>query len=312
MTPSPAIHRTMTAAEWTMLLVLSVLWGGSFFFVGIAVHALPPLTIVLLRVTVAAIALLAMARIAGVPLPRGTQVWVALAVVSLLNNVAPFTLIVFAQTRIPSGLASILNATTPLFTVLVAHVWTSDEKLTAGRVAGVLLGFLGVAVLLGGTLREAASGQILAELACLVAALSYAFAGVYGRRFRAMGVPPLATAAGTLTMSTVYMLPLALLVDRPWSLPVPPAGALASVVALGLLSTAVAYVLYYRILATAGATNLLLVTLLIPVSAILLGAVFLDETLSARQLAGMALIALGLAAIDGRPLTAARRAVGAA
>lgn len=311
MTSSPAINRTMTAAEWSMLVVLSVLWGGSFFFVGVAVHALPPFTIVLLRVAVAALALLTIARIAGVPLPRETRIWVALAVVSLLNNVVPFTLIVWAQARIPSGLASILNATTPLFTVLVAHVWTTDEKLTAGRFAGVLLGFLGVAVLLGGTLREAASSQILAELACLAAALSYAFAGVYGRRFRTMGVAPLATAAGTLVMSTLTMLPLALAVDRPWSLPVPSAAALAAVLALGVLSTAVAYILYFRILATAGATNLLLVTLLIPVSAILLGGLFLGEMLTLRQTGGMAMIALGLAAIDGRPLAAARRASGA-
>jgi drug/metabolite transporter (DMT)-like permease len=311
MTPSPAIHRTMTAAEWAMLVVLSVLWGGSFFFVGVAVHALPPFTIVLLRVAVAALALAAVARIAGIPLPRETRVWGALAVVSLLNNVLPFTLIVWAQTLIPSGLASILNATTPLFTVLVAHACTTDEKLTRGRLSGVLLGFLGVAVLLGGTLRPAASGEVLAELACLAAALSYAFAGVYGRRFRAMGVPPLATAAGTVTVASLVMLPLALAVDRPWSLPAPPAGALAAVLALGILSTAVAYILYYRILATAGATNLLLVTLLIPVSAILLGVLVLGEAVAPRQAAGMAMIALGLAAIDGRPLAAARRALGA-
>ena len=298
----------MTAAEWAMLLALSVLWGGSFFFVGIAVKELPPFTIVVLRVGLAAAMLGIMLRILGVGLPRERRAWAAFFGMGLLNNAIPFCLIVWGQTHIASGLAAILNATTPLFTVIVAHVLTDDERMTGNRFAGVLIGLVGVVVTIGPGALGRLGADVLAQLAVLGAALSYAFAGIYGRRFRRLGIAPMAAATGQVTASTIMLLPLALLVDRPWTLPMPSAETWAAIFGTAALSTALGYILYFRILATAGATNLLLVTFLIPVSAILLGALVLGERLSAQHFLGMVLIDAGLAAIDGRLLALIRRA----
>jgi len=297
----------MSGGDWAALVVLSVLWGGSFFFNRVALDALPPLTVGWLRVGLAALALLALlaaTRTKPATSAAGIRAYVGMG---LLNNVIPFSLILWAQTRLPSGVASILNATTPLFTVLVAHWLTHDEKLTSARAAGAILGFLGVAAMMGGGGAAALQADGPAMLACLAAALSYAFSGVYGRRFRAMGVAPLSTAAGQLSASTIMFAPIALLADRPWTLAMPGVGPWAAVAGLALISTALAYVIFFRILARAGATNLLLVTFLIPPSAILLGVLFLGETLAPRHLVGMALIGLGLAAIDGRPWRSARK-----
>lgn len=291
---------TMGGREWAMLLALAVLWGGSFFFNGVAVRELPPLTLVWLRVAVAAAALLLVLRALGIAMPTDRRVWAAFLGMGLLNNVVPFSLIVWGQHHIASGLASILNATTPLFTVLVAHLLTRDEKLTAAKAAGVAVGFAGAVVMIGPAALGGLGTDVLAQLACLVAALVYAFAGIFGRRFKRMGVAPLATAAGQVSASTLLLLPVALLVERPWELAMPSGPTWLAVLGVGLLSTAVAYWLYFAILAAAGATNLLLVTFLIPVSAILLGALVLGEVLLPRHFAGMALIGVGLAFIDGR------------
>lgn len=305
---SSPIKIDMGAREWAMLIALSGLWGGSFLFVGVAVRDLPPLTIVVLRVGLGALALLGVLRVLDIALPREARVWSAFACMGLVNNALPFTLIAWGQGHVASGVASIFNATTPLFGVIVAHFWTSDEQMTPGRLVGVVVGFAGVVVMMGGGGTPSAPGALnLAQAAFLAAALLYAIAGVYGRRFKAMDVEPLATAAGMLIASTVILLPVMLIVDRPWTLPWPGLATIASIFGLALLATALAFILYFRLLAAAGATNLLLVTFLIPVTAIVLGAVLLDETLEAKHFAGMALIGLGLAAIDGRPLAAVRR-----
>lgn len=301
-TPSP---QRMGATEWLLLLTLSVLWGGSFFFNRVAVADLPPLTVVLGRVGLAALALDLLVLLAGHRLPRPGAAWLPFLAMGALNNAIPFALIVWGQTRIGSGLASILNATTPLFTIVVAHALTRDDRLSPNRLAGVLFGLGGVAVLIGPAALGGLDGSVPAQLAVLGAALSYAFAGVFGRRFR--GLPPLLPAAGQVTGSTLLILPAALLVDRPWTLPPPAPAAWGAVLGLAFLCTALAYVIYFRILAAAGATNLSLVTFLIPISALLLGTTLLDERLAPRQLLGMALIFAGLAAIDGRPLARLRR-----
>ena len=290
----------MGGREWAMLLALAVLWGGSFFFNGVAVRELPSFTLVWLRVAVAAATLLGVLRLVGQRMPRGSRVWATFGAMGLLNNVVPFVLIVWGQHHIASGLASILNATTPLFTVLVAHLLTPDERLTPLKAAGVAVGFAGAVLMVGPDALGGLGTGVAAQLACLAGALIYAFAAIFGRRFKRMGVPPMATAAGQVCASTVLLLPLMLLVDRPWTLAMPHAATGAAVLGVGLLSTALAYVLYFRILAAAGATNLVLVTFLIPVSAILLGALVLGETLLPRHFVGMALIGAGLACIDGR------------
>ena len=298
---------SMTVTEWGLLLLLSVIWGGSFFFTGVAVRELPPLTIVAARVGLAALALHSVVRLSGKHMPTSPKIWLGFLGMGLLNNILPFSLIVWAQTHIESGLASILNATTPLFGVVVAHLLTRDEKMTGNRLSGVLVGFAGVAVMIGPSSLSQLGQDLLAQIAILCAALSYAFAGVYGRRFRLWGLSPMVTACGQLTASSVVMLIFAMAFDHPWTLPAPSAATIAAVIAIALISTALAYVIFFRILASAGATNIMLVTFLIPVSAIILGAVFLGERLAPQDFAGMAIILLGLALIDGRLWPRVRR-----
>ena len=293
----------MTARVWIWLLSLSVLWGGSFFFAKVALDELAPLSVVFGRVALAAAALnLALAFSAGSLFQRKVP-WRSFFAMGMLNNIVPFALIFWGQTQIASGLASIINATTPLFTLVVAHFLTKDERIDAVKLSALLIGIGGVAVLMGPDVLNSSHG-LWGQVACLGAALSYAFAGIYGRRFKMMGVAPLDAAAGQLTASTMLILPIMLIVDQPWAPPAfPSATVWAALSGLALLSTAIAYVLYFRILSAAGATNLLLVTFLIPVTAILLGAAVLGEHLLPRHFAGMALIGLSLAAIDGRLLS---------
>ncbi len=305
--PQSAINPSMGVIEWVMLLTLSVLWGGSFFFVGVAVTALPTLSIVVLRVGLAALTLWAIILVMRRPIPMTSEVWIAFFGMGLLNNVVPFGLIVWGQQTIASGLASILNATTPLFTVIVAGLLLSDERMNALKLIGVTIGFVGVIIMIGVDALSGLTGNVWAQIAILGGALSYAFAGVYGRRFKRLGVDPLLTAAGQVTASTIVLAPVAILIDRPWNLPMPTVSIWSAIVGLAVLSTALAYILYFQILRRAGATNLLLVTFLIPVSAILLGSLVLGERLGWVHAAGMALIGLGLAAIDGR-LFRSRRA----
>jgi drug/metabolite transporter (DMT)-like permease len=290
----------MVLRVWIWLLALSVLWGCSFFFAKVAIGELGPFTVVFARVTLAALALNIALAVTGTGLFRRGVSWPAFFAMGLLNNALPFSLIFWGQTEIASGLASILNATTPLFTLVVAHALTQDEKIDQVKIAALLAGLAGVTVLVGPDLLVGGSSW-WGQIACLGAALSYAFAGVYGRRFRAMGVAPIAAAAGQVTASTVLILPIMLLIERPWTLPAAPSTTVwLALAGLALLSTALGYVLYFRILSVTGATNLLLVTFLIPVTAILLGAMVLGERLEARHFAGMALIGVGLAVIDGR------------
>jgi drug/metabolite transporter (DMT)-like permease len=284
----------MQLIDWILLWTLSLLWGGSFIFNELALAGLPPLSIVWGRVALAAVLLAVAVRVSGQgPPPR--RVWFALAVMGVLNNLVPFTLFVLAQGQITGALASVLNATTPLFTVLVAHVATVDERLTPAKAAGVGLGFAGVLVMMAG---EDLGGALPAMAACLAAALSYGFAGVWGRRFRAAGVSPLQTSAGVVTCSAVLMTPVWLTVDRPWALAFPGWAPLLAVVALASLSTALAYLIFFRILARAGATAISLVTFLIPLSAAGLGWLVLGEQLELRHLAGLALILGGLGLIE--------------
>ena len=304
MTARAGEQRAMSALEWGLLILLSVFWGGSFFFTEVALVALPPFTIVLGRVGLAALVLLVLVHAAGYRMPLDMRAWGAFIVMGALNNLIPFSLIVWGQTEIASGLASILNATTPLFTVVLAHVLTRDERMNAYKLVGVVLGLFGVTVMIGGDVLEGLGIGVVAQFAVLGAAVSYAFAGIFGRRFR--DTPPLVTATGQVTASTVMLLPIALTVDRPWLLPAPGLEVWGAIAGLALISTAAGYIVYFRILATAGAMNLLLVTFLLPISTILLGVTILGEGLAPKHLAGMALIGLGLAAIDGRPLALLR------
>ena len=297
------IRAQMNGSDWLIMLVLAVIWGGAFFFIGVAVRHVPPLTYVWLRVTIAAVALWIFVKARGGTLDLPRQVWGSIVLLAVLNNALPFTLFGWGQTHIASGLASILNATTPIWGVLVAHFFTVDERMNPRKIAGVLLGFGGVATMIGPSLLSDIGSSALAQLACVGAALSYAFAGVWARRFKRLGISPLSITTGQLTAAAVVMLPVSMIAEHPWTRALPPVSAWAAITALAVLCTAFGYVLYFKLIDGAGATNAMLVTLLVPPVAILLGSLFLGETLAPQDFAGLALIGLGLAAIDGRLLT---------
>jgi drug/metabolite transporter (DMT)-like permease len=285
--------------DWLLLVLLSVLWGGSFFFVAIAVRDIPPFTLVLARVALAAALLLPIVHMLGLSLPRPLGAWRPFAALAVFNNVLPFSLIVYGQTYIASGLASVLNATTPLFGLVVARAF-AGEALTPAKLGGVLIGIAGVALLMGPEALDANAGSVIGMLCVLGGAFSYGLSTVWMRRLRE--VPPLTTATAQLVCSVLLLLPLAGLVDRFWDLPMPGATAIAAVVGLAAMSTALAYIVFFRISATAGPINVMLVTLLIPVSATALGTLVLGESLASHQIAGALVIASGLVVIDGRVL----------
>jgi drug/metabolite transporter (DMT)-like permease len=297
---SAVINARMGLVQWSMLVLLSMLWGGSYFFVEIALEEWSPLLIVAVRIVVAAIVIWGIVLAAGLPVPRFRAAWIAFFFMGLLNNVFPFLLIVWGQKEIESGLAAILTAAAPIFSVIVAGVWLKDEPITRTRLLGAVLGLIGVAVLIGPSALAGIDANLLAQLAVLGGALSYAFAGVYARRFTRMNIDPIVAAAGQLLMSSLIMVLLATAFDAPSQLVESSARVWIVVGLMAVFSTALAYILYFRLLASAGATNAILVTLLIPVTAILLGALILDERLLWMHFLGMTVIGLGLSVIDGR------------
>ncbi len=288
---------SMSPFEVGLLVLLSIVWGGSFVFAAVALEALPPLTVVLVRVGLGAITIMVISWMLGKRLPRDPGRWFQLFVMSILNNVIPFSLIVWGQTHITAGLASILNGTTPIFALLVAHVLTADERLSVNKTVGVVLGFLGVAVLVGPA-AVAGETSIIGQFAILGAACSYGFAATWGKRLS--GMDPMVVATGQLICSTVIMIPVAGLLERPWMLNMPGGEVIASLIGLAVFSTALAYIMFFRILKGAGAINVSLVTLLIPVSAIAMGIFWLGEPVVLRQIAGAVVIGLALLVVDGR------------
>lgn len=301
------INQQMSMTDIVMLAGLSLLWGGSFFFVEILIAYLPPLTIVTCRVGFAALGLWAIVLVLRTPLPTTQKQWGSLFIIGLLNNAIPFCLIVWGQTQISSGLASIINATTPIFTVLVAGVLLADERLSLPKLVGVFLGLLGTLILIGPEVLNGQTGSVLGQASVMGAAISYAFAATYARRFKKSGLSPLIVATGQVTMASLILMPLTLLVDGYSALLTIPTIAIGSIVGLAFFSTVLAYILYFRLIDSAGATNAALVTFLIPVSAISLGVIILGETFSIPHFIGMAVIGAGLITIDGRIFMAFRQ-----
>ena len=214
----------MSSIEWSMLIALSILWGGSFFFNEIALGEIPVITLAFLRVAIAAVVLTMFLHMWGERLPASGSIWSAFIAMGLLNNVLPFTLILAGQQHIASGVASILNAATPLFTVVLAHFLTRDERMTSHKVLGVIIGFSGVAAMIGADAVRDLGKDVVAQTLCLAGALSYAFAGIFGRRFRSLEITPIATATGQVIASSILLMPLMLVTDRPWNLPMPGGG----------------------------------------------------------------------------------------
>ena len=289
---------SLSPRAWTELLLLSAVWGASFLAFAIALREVGVFTTVLHRVFWAAVLLWALVPVLKIGVPRTTRQWGACFVMGALNNVIPFSLIVWGQKTIESGLAAILNSTTALFGVVLAAILFADERVTWNRGIGVTLGFTGVVIAIGWDALAGFDIRSLAQLAILGAALSYAFASVWARR-ELSGLDPKGAALGMLTASSMIMMPLALAVDG-WPTLDLSLSTLAALAYLSVAATALAYLLYYRVLAMAGAANLMLTTLLIPPIAILLGAFVLDETLSASALLGFVLLGLGLLVMNGR------------
>jgi drug/metabolite transporter (DMT)-like permease len=290
----------MTASDWGLILALSVIWGGAFFSIEIILRQVPPNSMVLLRLALALPPLFLWMHFKGQSMPMDLTSWRSFLILGLLNIALPFVLFAYGQVHLSGGLASILNATTPLWGVLVAHFLTDDEKATPMRVVGVFIGFAGVAVMLGDDATSTSDQAIWAQLACIVATLFYGFGSIFGRRLGHSGMTPLQLATGQVAGGALLMLPIVLLTETPWAGPFPGAETWMAAIGLSIISTSLAYILYFRLLESAGATNSLLITFLVPVTAILLGAIFLDEVLSLRTFAGVALIAVGLALLDGR------------
>jgi drug/metabolite transporter (DMT)-like permease len=292
--------RPMSAADWIQLLVLGAVWGATFFFARIAVVEMHPLVLVMVRVAIAAAALHLYLAVRGISFAIALPYAGGFFLLAILNNVIPFSLIFAGQTELGAGIAAVLNATTPFWTILVANTLTADEKISWNKIAGVALGVAGTAVMIGPGLFGGLSGPLWPKLALIGASLSYAFALMVAKRFRA--IPPTVVATAQLTCSTIVMIPIVLTLEGTADLFTASAHVWAAVVCLALLSTAFAYILYFNLVASAGATNASLVTLVVPASAILLGAIFLGERLQSVEIAGIALIGLGLLTIDGRLL----------
>jgi len=299
--------KPMSPTDWAQLLLLGAIWGGSFFFARIAVAELHPLVLVLFRVAIAAVALQVYLAARGISFRLALPYAGGFFLLAILNNVIPFSLIFAGQTQLGAGIASVLNATTPFWTIVLANAFTTDERITWNKIAGVVLGIAGTAVMIGPGLLTGLDGPLWPKLALIGASISYALALIVAKRFRA--VPPTVVATAQLTCSTIVMLPVVLLTVGPAHLFDASGHIWAAVFALALLSTAFAYILYFNLVASAGVTNASLVTLVVPASAILLGAIFLGERLEAMEMLGIALIGLGLLTIDGR-LLRSRVAIG--
>lgn len=290
----------LSITDWGILATLSILWGSSFIFAKIALHELPVFLFVALRMALAGITLILFSKIGGtrlsVPRPARTTV----IFMGLINCTIPFCLFVWSQRYISAGLASILNTTTPLIAIILAHLTTQDEKITRSRLLGIAISMGGVILVVGSSALKGASTDVLAQMACIVGACSYAIAGLYGRRLGNMRVSPMSAATGQIVASAFFLVPLSIVFDRPWQLALPSPATWAAIAGAAVLSTALAYILYFRLLATAGATNMLLVTLLVPISSVILSAVFLDERLQTRHYLGALIVSTGLAVVDGR------------
>lgn len=292
----------MSAADWGIIMLLSLLWGCVFFFAELGLRSFQPNTLAFLRMALAVPPMILALKLMGHHLPTDRKSWGQLFILGALNAAFPFILFFWGQTQIESGLASILNATTPLWGVITAHFLTRDEKATPTRVGGVLLGLAGIMVMVGTEALGGISGSVLAQLACLAATLLYALAAVYARTLSHSAMTPLVVATGQVVTAALIMLPAMLLVDQPWALPPPRWDAWAGAIGLAIPSTAIAYFFYFRLIDRAGASNAMLVAFIMPVVAIILGVVVLGETVEPKEVAGAMLIALGLIAIDGRLL----------
>lgn len=290
----------MTSRDWALLAMCAVFWGSAYTFNKVIVTELPALTITAARLVIAASFLTLLATLQGVRLPPFGRQWHAFFVFTLFSNVVPFLFVLRGQRETASGLAAVIGATTPLFVILLAHVFTTDERMQGRKVAGVLVGMAGVAVVVGADALAGWSSGLAAKLSLVFAAFLYAVGAVYSKRI--VGLPPIAMAAMQMICGMVIALPLAMLIDQPWSLPQPSRKVVLAIIGTAIIGSSLSAIAYFHILKRAGATNAMLVTLLVPITPILLGGLLFGERLLWREVIGAAIIGAALLLIDGRPL----------
>ena len=299
MTQSPKLDGT----GWLLIGILSILWGGAFFLIEVGLRSYPPITLVFMRLALAVPPMWIAMRLMGERLPTEPRIWGLLAIVGALNCALPFILFFWGQQYLDSGYASILNATTPLWGVITAHFLTSDEKANPARIIGVLVGMAGIVVMVGPEAMKGLSNNLLAQIACIVSTIFYSFAAIYGRRLSQSELTPMAVATGQTLVAALMMVPIVAVMDQPWAMPTPRLDSTLAGITLALLSTALAYTLYFRLIDRSGASNAQLVAFLMPILAVILGIAFLGKSLTGGQIAGAGLIAVGLAILDGRLVT---------
>ena len=287
----------MSPRNFVILLLLSLIWGASFLFIKVAVATIPPLSVAFGRTSLAAVLLYLVLRSRSLRMPGRSPVWGTFLLMGFFNGAVPYTLITWAEIHIDSGLAAIVNALMPLFTVLLAHLFTGDERLNWMKVVGIFLGFLGVVILIGPAALNGLGKDVLAQLAVMAAALCYAIAVIFGRRLK--DITPLVAATGQLFCAAFLTLPMILLFDAPWALS-PSFISVGALTCLSLLGTALAYLLYYYLLPRIGSTNLSLVTYLIPITGVFWGALLLGERLHWSAFLALGLILAGIAGVNNR------------
>lgn len=295
-----SINQKMSLVDVMTLLGTALCFGASYFFIEILIRHLPSLTIVTIRVILASLLLWGVVFLLKLKRPTSFTQWRSLFILAFMNNAVPFTLFVWAQRHIDSSMAAVLNATMPIFTVILAGVFLSDERINRFKLLGVLTGIFGTVILIGPNLQASGAMSFFGQLAALFATFMYAVSSVYARRFKEWGLSPIMIATGQVTMAAIMLLPVTLIIEQPWTLPMPPMETIYALFGITIFSTVLAYILYFKLIASAGATNASLVTFLNPVTAILLGTLILREIITQTQMLGITVIIAGLIIIDGR------------
>ena len=280
--------------EIALLLGLAALWGGSYTFIKLGVETIPPLTLIAARTLIAGLILLAAIRWRGLRLPRDLLAWRRFLTQALLNSVVPFTLIAWAERSVDAGLATILSSTSPIFVVLLSCFSASAERLPGLRLAGIAAGLAGTVLIVGAQAMTGFGEQLWAQLALVAASICYGGAALFGRSFK--GLDPIMPAAGSLLCGALVLLPLSLMLDRPWTLS-PSAQSIQALIALSLVSTALAFVIYFRLIARLGAVATTSVAYLRVPTGVLIGMVFLGEALAPTAWAGLGLVIVGVMAM---------------
>ncbi len=281
-----------------LLIFLASLWGPSFLFIKVAVESIPPLTLVLGRVAIGALLLYLILRLQNGRLPQNRIIWKHLAILAIVHNTIPFVLFAWGEQYIDSALASILNGTTPLFTIMLAHFFVVDDRLTPAKLIGVLLGFFGLILLIIPAITDGVEATSWGVLAVATASAFYGIAIVYSRNHM-RGLPKLVAPTGQMIMATLFLLPLSFIFERPWTLPMPSTQSLLAMVALGVFGTALAFVVYYKLIEVADPSYVSMTTYVIPIFGIILGVLILGETLTLLMLVGCGFILFGVMIVNG-------------